>query len=355
MVGTNAEFDAILERCRLALQLKYVHGIEYQAMPLFEAEISLIRKRGCEDSLVQFVECGDRLRQNGVRFHLIGSGGSSVILFLLGMSEVDPVRHRTHFERFWQTASGEPPILQIVVLPRSHVDWTQIPCPKGVSVHPMTALEAIPSKLERRLTEVSVTKSDEATLVSLHSGDTDGVFQMESEQVRWLLTQVRPTRIKGLAMVTALAQIGHSHPEVVAECLQCLQARSATRKASGRGVDPEVWGLPFLFQENIMRLLRRQTGLPWEETYRFVLEAAKDRMTDQHDLWKPVHEGLERHHRTDGEVQLRKLIAASHWAVCRAHHLANAITSYKAAFFRTHHREDFEQARHQMASAVESA
>ena len=156
-------------------------------------------------------------------------------------------------------------------------------------------------------------------------------------------------------MVTALAQIGHSHPEVVAECLQCLQARSARRQAAGGGVDPEVWGLPFLFQENIMRLLRRQTGLSWEETYRFVLEAAKDRMTDQHDLWMPVLEGLERHHRTSGEVQLRKLITASHWAVCRAHHLANAITTYKAAFFRTHHREDFEQARHQMISAMESA
>lgn len=355
MVGTDAEFDAILERCRLALRLKYVHGIEYQAKPLFEAEISLIRKRGFEDSLVEFVECGDRLRQDGVRFHLIGSGGSSVIFFLLGMSEVDPVRHRTHFERFWQTASGEPPILQIVVLPRSDVDWDQTPYPKGVSVHPMTELEAIPVQLEGRLTEVSVTKSDEATLFSLHTGDTDGLFQLESEQVRWLLTQIRPTRIKGLAMVTALAQIGHSHPEVVAECLQCLQTRSALRQVpSGRG-DPEVWGLPLLFQETIMSLLRRQTGLTWEEAYRFVLSAAKDRMTDRHDLWKPVLEGLERHHRTNGEVLLRKLIAASHWAVCRAHHLANAITSYKAAFFRTHHREDFEQTRHQMISAVESA
>ena len=352
MVGTNAEFDAILQRCRLALRLKYVHGIEYQAEPLFEAEISLIRKRGFEDSLVQFVERGDRLRQSGERFHLIGSGGSSVIFFLLGMSEVDPVRHRTHFQRFWQTASGEPPILQFVVLSRSHADWDQTPTPKGVSVHSMTALEAIPAQLERRLTGVSVTKSDEATLLSLHTGDTDGLFQLESEQARWLLTQVRPTRIKGLAMVTALAQIGHSHPEVVAECLQCLQTRSGLRQAPSGRVDR---GLPLLFQETIMSLLHRHVGLPWEETYRFVLEAAKDRMTDQHDLWKPVLEGLERHHRTDGEVLLRKLIAASHWAVCRAHHLANAITSYKAAFFRTHHREDFEKARHQMISAVESA
>ena len=353
MIGANTEFDAIVERCRLALRLNYVHGIEYKAMPLFDAELSLIRKRGFENSLVQFVECGDRLRQNGVRFHLIGSGGSSVIFFLLGMSEVDPIRHRTHFQRFWQTACGEPPIPQFVVLSRGHANWDQPSFPKCVSVHPMTALEAIPAQLEQRLTKVSITKSDGATLLSLHAGDTDGVFQLESDHVRWLLTQIRPTRIKGLAMLTALAQLSHSHPEVVAECLQYLQARSVWSRASDGKADSEVLGPPLLFQETIMSLLRRQTTLRWEETYRFVQEAAKDRMTEQHELWKPALEGLERHRGTNGEVQLQKLIAASRWAVCRAHHLANAITSYKAAYFRAHHREEFEQARRQMISAVE--
>lgn len=345
MVGTSTEFDSILERCRSVLRLKYIDGVERTAEQLFEAEVCLIRELGFEDSLVQFADFGDRLRASGAESHLIGSGASSVIFFLLGMSEVDPVRHRTHFERLWRTAGGEPPFLQFVVRSQDDVDWKQTST-KGVSVHSMTELESIPADLESKLTINSLT--DNSTFASLQAGDTDGIFQLESEEIRELLIQIQPTRIKGIAMATALAQIGHANPDVVAECLQRLRDRSALKQMSDRRIDPEKCGLPFLFQETIMQLLRSKAGLSWEETYHFILESAKNRMTDQHELWQPVLEGLARHRRTNAELLIQKLVAASHWAVCRAHHIANAITSYKAAYFRTHHRQDFEQTRHQM-------
>ncbi len=351
MIETSKAFESIIERCRLALRLKYLQATVFQAEPLFEAEIRLIRKLGFEDTLIQMVEFGDQLRLQKIAFHLIGSGGSSIVLFLLGISEVDPVPHHTYFQRFWITNSGEPPMVMFVFMSLDQLDGTQIPRPIGVSVHVMTGLEAIPARLEQQIANVCISRMDHATITLLQAGDSDGVYQLRSDRARWLLDQVRPTNIKELAWVTALEQIGYSHPDLVTEYLEDHQARSAFRQETGRGLQREgVWRRPILFQESIMSLLRRHAELPWDQTYRFVQSASKGRMTDQHELWKPVLEGLEQRHGANGDVLFDRLIAASRWAVCRAHHVANSITSYKAAYFRTHYREDFERTRQQMMS-----
>ena len=104
------------------------------------------------------------------------------------------------------------------------------------------------------------------------------------------------------------------------------------------------------FPEPESRLLQQHAKLPWDQTYRFVQSASKGRMTDQHELWKLVLEGLEQRHGANGDALFDRLVAASRWAVCRAHHVANSITSYKAAYFRTHYREDFERTRQQLMS-----
>lgn len=342
-------FERILERCRLAIRLKHLHGTRFRAEPLFKAEVQQIRRLSFENALVQIVEFGDQLRRGTLAFHLAGSGGSSMVLFLLGFSEVDPVRHHTYFQRLWLTASGEPPILQFVTMPSRQGDWDEIRRPSCVTVHPMTSLEAIPTQLERQLTGVCLQKSDNSTFSSLRAGDTDGIFQLESEHVRGLLTQIRPNRIQTLAYVTALQQVSHTHPEAVTEFLETVQLRSAFEPENQLQLHSNAIGnLPIIYQETIMSLLRSHAGLPWHETYRFVRTAANGRMTDQHELWNPVLEGLERRHRANGDVLFQKLVGACRWAVCRAHHVANAITSYKAAYFRTHYREAFERAKQLM-------
>ena len=344
MVATTKAFDAIIERCRLSLGIKYQGMKRYQAEPLFESEVGLIRKRGLEDYLVGVVEYADHLRSRKAAFHLIGAGGSSVIFFLLGFSKVDPVRYGTFFQRLWSTKSGEPPTVLFVVMPLDQVACDDAPQRARISVHPMTALEAIPELIQRRFPNTLVRESEKAVFDAIQRGDTDGVFQLESESIRSLLSQVCPSRIKELGSVTALEQISHSHPEEAADCLNGLLARRTKKTQSPNIVGDLTLLRPFLFQENIMSLLHRHAGLPWEKTYHFIQAAAKSRMTDQHDLWKSALEGLEHRHGANGEVLLGKLIAASGWAVCRAHHVANSITSYRAAYYRTFHRQAFEDA-----------
>ena len=346
---SDKTFNAIIERCRLSLRINYLNGSRFQAEPLFEAEVRLIQKLGFEDALAHIVEFGDQLYQQKTAFHLIGAGGSSVIFYLLGFSEVDPVRYDTYFQRLWLTSSREPPTVQFIVMPSEDVSWNDIPRQACVSVHPMTALEAIPELLHMRFPNTSVWMTEKAVFEATQRDDTDGVFQLESESVRSLLSQVCPSRIRDLGTVTALEQIGITHPEVVSEYLK-RHLEKKSKRLQRPVVEAELTPLlPLLFQETIMKLLHRHAGLPWEETYRFVQAAAKGRMTDQHELRNPVLEGLEQHHGANGELLFERLIAASRWAVCRAHHIANAITSYRAAYYRTFHRQAFEDALQQVS------
>ena len=356
MVTRTTDFDRIVSRCRLILRTKYQPEIEFQVESLFEKEINLIRKLRFEDTLVEVVKFADQLHQRRVASHVIGSGGSSVILFLLGISEVEPIRNRTHFERLWRSASGEPPRLQFVVASQSQDHWTQVPRPLCVSVHSMTSLEAIPSLLEQQLGRVDLAKGDKPTFLSLHSGKTEGVFQLESTEMQSLLSQLRPTRIKDIAIVTALDQIGITQPEVVSQFLQLSEARSSSKLKPTTKINRDFDSRrPLIYQEVIMSLLRMFAGLSWDETYSFVLAAAKSQMTQQHELWKPIQQGLETRLGSKSSMFLQQLIAASGWVVCRAHHSANAITSYKAAYFQTHHRDDFEKVRQQMMVTGQSA
>jgi DNA polymerase III alpha subunit len=101
-----------------------------------------------------------------------------------------------------------------------------------------------------------------------------------------------------------------------------------------------------IFQESIATLIRRRTGLSFDETYRFLQMSARGSMSDMQPLWSMAVEGARRRNFTDYEANLalKGLAEASQWAVCKAHHAANAITSYKAAYYRTHYRAEFEEA-----------
>ena len=339
MDSTTTTFDSIVEQCRIALQNNYRNGMKFQAEQLFEAEVELLRDREFQELLIQVVNFGQQLRQRNVPFHLIGSGGSSLILFLSGISHVDPVHFDLHFQRLWTTANGQPPIVQFAARLRSDIEESQLILAEHASVHPLTELEVIPSMFDDQVATVSVTEADHSTMLSLRSGETDGIFQLESDTARRLLRRIQPTGIMGLAYVTALEQISHASPDVMDEYLARFQPGLNDQE------EPS-----FLFQESIMSLLHLDAGLTLEDAYRFVQAAAKRRMTSQHNLWDATLQGLQTCHGTTGKVIFEELIESCRWAVCKAHHVANAITSYRAAWLKTHHRVEFERARSQYLS-----
>ena len=346
-------FDDLIERCRLALRAKYRRYLYPRAEALLDAEVVLVRSKNFEEALIQMLDYGDRLRQRNSNFHVVGSGASSIILYVMGMSEVDPIEHDTHFQRFWQTSSGEPPILQVVIDSLRTPEHGEIARPTYVSAHPMTPLETIANRLEATAGPVNTVKMDFATLASLQAGDTDGVFQLDSERAKWLLRQVRPVNIEELARVTALEQISHSDAETVLDYLvkshEIIHVRCTM---GGRAIKEAMHRLPFLFQEHLMSLLRRFGKFEWVDTYPFVQTAAKGQMDEHHPLWKSARIEMNDSCPDGPGELLRRIVESCRWAVCRAHHIANALTSYRVAYYRTHHRMEFELVRKQIFELV---
>lgn len=331
-MGTT--YQEIVERCLSELPMKYRSGRQIQARPYFEAECRLIQEHGQESALIQATDFAVDLTRKGIKCHLIGSGCSSLVTYLLGLSEVDPIHYGTSFNRFWLTSNGNAPVFQFAIYPA-----VEIPAPDAITIHPMTPFEQIPALLEEGLPPVDLRRADSATFNVINAGDTDSIFQLNTQPVRDLIARLRPTRIKDLAVITALNLIGSHHPDVAEMCLN-------QKEKSDRAFRPVI------FQETILKLLRNRAGLTWEKAGQFLRTAAKGKMNESHPLWSKVIGGPHSRIPSGDEgipVMLRTLATAAQWTVCRAHHAANAITSYKAAFYRTHHSADFEAAAKQVA------
>ena len=341
------DYDEVLRKCQSALRLRFDDALLPQAESCFDAERNLIEERGFSNVLVQAAEFATEQKQHGRACHLIGSGCSSMINYLLDLSEVDPIEHRTLFQRFWLTSNDAPPTFQFVVASADKDTAAEIPLPEHVSIHPMTPLENISVIVERKFPEIKIPMNDSATFDAITAGDTDGVFQFETEYARKLAARIRPRRIDDLAVITALTVIECSEPSVVADFL----ARSTeSSKADHQHRDLRFGTVPhldaLLFQESILLLLHHQVGLAWSEAHRFLLDAAKRRRSENHSLWKEAVRKASR--RCQDEIEVEQLIEAlaksSRSAICCAHHIANAITSYRAAFLRTHQRAVFQSA-----------
>lgn len=340
------DYDEILRKCQSTLQFRFDDALP-QAESCFDAERNFIEERGFSNALVQAADFAAMQKQRGRACHLIGSGCSSMFNYLLDLSEVDPIQHRTLFQRFWMTSDNTPPIFQFVVASSASAAINEIPVPENVSVHPMTALERIPDIVERRIPQINIPMNDPATFDAITAGETDGIFQFEAEYARKLAARIRPRSIDDLAVITALTVIECSEPRIVADFL----ARSTeSSKADHQQRDLRVATAShldaLLFQESILLLLHNQVGLTWSEAYRFLLDAAKGRRRENHSLWQDAVSKALRRCRDEIKAQclVEALAKSSITATCCAHHIANAITSYRAAFLRTHQRSAFESA-----------
>jgi len=76
-------------------------------------ELSKIDELGFAPYFLIAAEIAEYCRERGIYFNIRGSGGSSYILFLLGLSRVDPMQHNLLFERFVNSHRDELPDIDI--------------------------------------------------------------------------------------------------------------------------------------------------------------------------------------------------------------------------------------------------
>ena len=101
-----------------------------------------------------------------------------------------------------------------------------------------------------------------------------------------------------------------------------------------------------------MLVLYRLGGIALEDGYEFVKQAAKRKNIGafrERFLTSAVNSTMSK---DEGETLFDELEKAAGYALCKSHQLANAITTWRSAYLKTHFRKEFEQAAERIAVGV---
>lgn len=100
--------DEYLEKlCREGLAEKY--GDNEDAVRRLEYELDVVRQTGFADYILCVQDFGSHARQEGIQMALRGSAAASIILYCLGVTDIDPLEYRLVFERFLNIERKEMP------------------------------------------------------------------------------------------------------------------------------------------------------------------------------------------------------------------------------------------------------
>jgi DNA polymerase III alpha subunit len=325
--------EEIARRCIAAISGRCSVDDRAVALEALNDELTLIQESDFNSLVASAFRFAEERRDRGRTVRLIGSGCASLVNYLLGLSDVDPVQSQLPHQRFWATNNRETPSYMFVADLKDDPLDRRLP---GLIVHRMAPLEAIPY----RLLDSACLIADAATFKEIAAGHTDGVFQLDTEAAREIATRVRPATVRELATVSALTIRQFSDPGAVSDFL-----RHRKKQHSGEVTSAINSSGPLLFQEELMAVLHHRFGLRWSEAYRFMRKANRNRgLTTDHPMYLTALSGAATSGTGDPDPRrlLNKLARDSRSAVCLAHHLANALTTYWAAFLKTHRPAQFE-------------
>ena len=108
-VPAGLSSDAHLEAlCREGLAQKYPTD-PGEAKERLAYELDVVKKTGFADYILVVHDFGVRAKELGIPMALRGSAAASIILYCLGVTDIDPLEHRLVFERFLNIERKEMP------------------------------------------------------------------------------------------------------------------------------------------------------------------------------------------------------------------------------------------------------
>ncbi|HZW98645.1 MAG TPA: DNA polymerase III subunit alpha [Trueperaceae bacterium] len=125
--GRSAE-EHIVERCYAALLERYEGETLVTARQRLEKELATVRALGLADFFLVAAEVTDYCRQRGILAAGRGSAAASIVCYLLGVTQADPLKHDLLFERFLHTGKTSMPDVDIDISSARRdevLDWVE--------------------------------------------------------------------------------------------------------------------------------------------------------------------------------------------------------------------------------------
>lgn len=335
-----------------------------QATQRLYQEVAILDRLGRVDQFLAVAELVEFAREERIPLRLTGSGCSSIVPYLLGFSEVDPVRHKLFFERFRDPEGRWAPPFTIEVDCKHHGRISRIASlgyGKGfvkatIAFMPAMTLERLPWLVVESLQREhgctvdlgQIPLDDDQAFRLIQCGDTEGVGVLDSDGFRYLLPHLWPASIKDLAAADTLYTLAIKRRDLLEQYLQRAGDPEFPGSENADILDAlaETRGL-ILYQEQIMMLLNRIGGMCPADGFDFIKAVFKRKTAKvaeyrAHFLRNAVAD------KTDKETagRLFDLITeAAGYAscLCKANYASEAMMIYQAAYLKAHHRSEFDK------------
>lgn len=185
---------------------------------------------------------------------------------------------------------------------------------------------------------------DPDTYELISTGQTTGVFQLESQGMRDLLKQLELRRFEDLIALVALYRLGPLESGIVDEFIK--------RK---KGITPVTYELPqlkeildetcgmIIYQEQIMEIANKIAGFTMGEAD-ILFEVLKNQKLEQTVSLKEkfINGAVENGIPSDkAEALFESIVTSSKYVVSKAHTVAYAYLSYVTAYLKTHYPVEF--------------
>lgn len=212
----------------------------------------------------------------------------------------------------------------------------------------LTLLDDVARLVERRLgLRVELDKiplDDPATYALIQSGQTTGVFQIESPGMKALVRRLQPTEFRDLIAVLALFRPGPLDSGMADDYIERKHGRQpvAYPHPAAEEVLAQTYGLP-IYQDQIMLLAQRLAGFTLGEADVLRRAMGKKKPEEMAEMEAKFVEGCVRNAIPDSDA--RRLFSDiekfARYGFVQAHATAYAFITYWTAYFKAHYPTEF--------------
>ncbi len=190
----------------------------------------------------------------------------------------------------------------------------------------------------------SIPLDDNATYELLQSGNTLGVFQLESPGMQRLITDFKPERFEDLIALVALYRPGPLGSGMVKDFIDRKHGRRPIEYPLPELEDilKETYGI-ILYQEQVMQIASRLAGYSLGEAdilRRAMGKKKMDVMEEQRNIFveRSIRNGVDR---AKAEHIFDLMVKFAEYGFNKSHSAAYAYIAYQTAYLKTHYTEHF--------------
>jgi len=185
---------------------------------------------------------------------------------------------------------------------------------------------------------------DEATFKLLQSGDTRGVFQLESGGIRDLLQKMKPDHFRDIIATNALYRPGPLEGGMVQQYIEVKHGRKPAEYKLDvlKEILEETHGV-MVYQEQVMQILNRLGKIPLAAAYTCIKAISKKKekiIANNHEAYMEgaVEQGLSK---KDAQDMWDMILKFAGYGFNKSHSTAYAAIAWQTAYLKAHYPVEF--------------